>query len=793
MRLLPISCLLAVWLAPAGADAQGRLASLSGVIADATGAPLSQAVLMVRHESQGTERRLSVTGGTYRVDELVPGVYQVTATSDGFTPATIRIALAPGSAASVPFRLSLGRFTEDVLVTATEVAGGHESLRRLPGSVEIIDRDTLERSHVFTTNEALRKVPGLQVRDEEGFGLRPNIGVRGINPTRSTKVLLLEDGIPLTYAPYGDNASYYHPPIERFERIEVMKGGAQIAYGPQTVAGLINYVTPAPPSSPEGVLALTGGNRNYFNGHGTFGGTRGRAGWLFDYMRKQGDGARAHTNSQLNDLNAKVVVRAQDSGTWTFRGNYYSEDSNVTYSGLRLDEFEADPRSNPFRNDFFYVDRYGASATSAMTMGAAALTTNVYYSSFRRHWWRQSSNSAQRPNDSADPRCGGMANLNTACGNEGRLRQYHSGGIEPRVRLHHRAFGVTSETDVGVRLHFERQDRLQKNGDTPTARDGILVESNLRTNAAYSTFAQNRFLLGEWTITPGVRLEHVTYERTNRLAGGGAGISGRTAITQIVPGIGVSHATGGRLTWFAGVHRGFAPPRTEDIVSNAGGVVDLDPELSWNYEAGLRLAPRPGVRLDGTVFVLDYENQVVPASVAGGIGAAFTNGGATIHRGLELSGRIDTAALLASSHNLYVRAAYTAVPVARFAGTRFSNVPGFSSVSVTGNRLPYAPEHLASVTLGYMHPRGLDAAIEAVTTSRQFGDDLNTVASTADGQRGLLPGYTVWNTAISYSLPRATLFVAVKNLFDDLFIVDRSRGILPGVPRLVQAGVRLRF
>jgi Fe(3+) dicitrate transport protein len=260
------------------------------------------------------------------------------------------------------------------------------------------------------------------------------------------------------------------------------------------------------------------------------------------------------------------------------RGNYYSEDSNVTYSGLQQEEYVAAPRANPFRNDFFYADRYGASATHTFAMsGSAAITTNLYWNSFRRHWWRQSSNSAQRPNDAADPLCAGMANLNATCGNEGRLREYHAWGIEPRLSVHHRTLGVASETDLGIRAHFENQDRLQENGDTPTARSGALVESNVRTNAAYAGFVQNRFLFGDWTVTPGVRLEHVRYERTNRLANSGAGVTGETDLTRVIPGIGVSRTTGEQVTLFAGVHRGFAPPRTEDIISNTGGVIDLDP------------------------------------------------------------------------------------------------------------------------------------------------------------------------------------------------------------------------
>ena len=541
-------------------------------------------------------------------------------------------------------------------------------------------------------------------------------------------------------------------------------------------------------------MSLTGGNRDYVNGHASYGNTIGRTGFLLDYMRKQSDGARENSNSKLNDVNGKLVQTVGANQAWTFRGNYYSEDSNVTYSGLREDEYRANPRGNPFKNDFFFIDRYGTSATHAYRLtGDVALTTNVYFTSFRRHWWRQSSSSAQRPNDAADPTCGGMANLNTTCGNEGRLRQYYTWGAEPRLRVHHRLFAVASEADLGVRVHFERQDRRQENGDTPTARSGVLVERNLRLNQAYSAFAQNRFLIGGWTFTPGIRLEHVRFERTNRLANAGTGATGTTELVQAIPGFGVSYTAGERVTLFGGVHRGFAPPRTEDVITNEGGVVELDPELSWNSELGVRTTVAQGLRLDGTFFRMNYENQIVPASLAGGTGATLTNGGATLHQGLEVSARVDTAALLDSVHNTYLRVAYMYAPIARFTGVRFSGIPGFQNVSVSGNRLPYAPEQLLTIGVGYAHPFGLDVMVEAVRTSGQFGDDLNTAAPTPDGQRGLIPAYTVWNTAVNYDSGRATVFLTVKNLLDDQFIVDRTRGILPGSPRLVQAGLKLRF
>jgi Fe(3+) dicitrate transport protein len=788
--------------APLGFAGGIERASVSGHVIDDAGAAVRGAIVTVRRSAAGIEKTATTDdAGAFSFDGLVAGRYDVSTVAEGFSVATRAVELSPGEASVVEFALRPGSFTEEVAVVATTIVGTPEEAARIPGSFDRIDRETLETAHVFNFSEALRKVSGLTVRDEEGFGLRPNIGIRGLNPTRSTKVLLLEDGIPFTYAPYGDNASYYHPPVERYEAIEVLKGAGQIAYGPTTVGGVINYITPDPPDRPSGAISLTGGNKNYFNGEVSFGDTVGNTGYLLSFMRKQGEGARASMRFGLNDFNAKAVITISPRQTLTLKGSYYGEDSNVPYSGLRTDEYEENPRQNPFHNDFFYGDRVGLSARHALLLDEdVLLTTSVYGSFFRRHWWRQSSNSNERPNDALDPNCGGLANLDTDCGNQGRLRQYYFLGVEPRLTFNHALFGARNEAEVGVRIHYENQNRVQKNGPLPTSRDGVIVEDNVRRTRAFSAFVQNRFLFGRFTLTPGVRVERIHYERANLLAPNpdtkGFGVTGETDITQVIPGVGASFNVAESTTIFGGVHRGFSPPRTEDIINNTtGGSVELDPELSWNYEAGVRSLVRPGLRVDATFFRMDYENQVVPASIAGGVGATFTNGGETLHQGLELTSRVDTGTLAGSSHNVYARVAYTWVPIARFEGRRFSNIAGSTDVSVSGNRLPYAPEHLVNFNLGYSHPVGIDALVEAVRVGDQFADDINSIEPSADGQRGLIPAYTIWNLTVNYTpetIP-TTFFVTVKNLADDTFIVDRARGAIPSVPRLVQAGLKFRF
>jgi Fe(3+) dicitrate transport protein len=659
---------------------------------------------------------------------------------------------------------------------------GRRDLGLLPGSAYVLDARALETSRALTANEALRKLPGLTVRDEEGLGLRPNVGVRGLNPTRSTKTTLLEDGIPLAYAPYGDNASYYHPPVERFELVELLKGAGQIAFGPQTIGGLVNYVTPSPPTALGGFVSGALGDREYSVGRLRLGGHR----MLLDYIRKGGDGARDHMETRLHDVNYKVVLGAKRPVT--LRANYFTESSTLTYSGLTQAEFERlGPRYNPFENDAFESRRLGVSATSHLALGAAILTTSLYGASFERDWWRQSSTTTDAqggPGVAAARLAGEPIDPDTILSVQGRLREYLTWGLEPRVRLPYAIAGMAAELQAGFRAHFERQDRRQENGASPTARTGTLVEDNLRRTRAYSAFVVQRFARGAWSLAPGLRYERIGSERTNRLPGGS---EGSDALDQWIPSLGATWSPSSTATVFAGVHGGFAPPRTEDIIGSSGTVTDVGPEESVNWELGARLSPAPGGELQATLFRNDFRRLIAVGSIAAG--STPLAEGEALFMGGELSGHYRHAG------GASLRAAYTWVPVAEQSAP-FRQVVGGAVVggSAAGNRQPYAPEHLLTAAVGYAW-RGLDAQVEAVHVGEQFADFANTVAPSADGQRGRLAAHTLWNATLNQRLgpPGATAFVAVKNVGDRVVIVDRTRGIQVAISRVLQAGIKLAF
>jgi len=671
----------------------------------------------------------------------------------------------------------------EIAVARIDVIGSKDQQFRQSSTSTIIEQQDLESARVMTTNEALRKVPGVVVRDEEGFGIRPNISIRGLNPTRSTKVMLLEDGIPLAFAPYGDNASYYYPSIDRFSRIEVQKGANQVKFGPQTIGGVINHITPDAPEEFRGWGSIMLGNRDYTNAHLNVGGN----GMLLDYTHKSGDGNRDNTHLNIDDLNFKFTKAINDFHAVTFRANYFSENSVVGYSGLTLAEFRNfGGEYYPYENDSFDTKRYGASLTHDWQVtDNALLRTNYYYSYFDRDWWRSSSNSNDTLGGASNctllrnQRVAGLrVDPNICQANQGRLRTYETYGVEPRLTVDH---GM-GQFEAGFRLHYEDQDRRQVNGITPTARSGVRVEDNLRETKAYSGFISNRFDIGNFNITPVLRYEHIDNTRINNLNGQ----RGSEVLTEWVPGVSAAYTMNDQYTIFGGVHKGFAPPRVEDMIVGNGST-EVAAEESTNYELGFRARPTKAFSIESTAFYNDFANLIAVGSVAANL-PALSQGEARF-AGLEVLGTYDF------DNGMYSRVAYTWLPIAEQTSP-FRRVDNNAIVggSASGNRQPYAPKNTITAAFGY-RKGNWDAMIEAVHVGKQYGDFAETVAVNATGINGEIASYTIYNAAINYKMPeyKTTVFLVGKNIFDKEYIVDRTRGILTGMPALVQVGARYDF
>lgn len=678
-------------------------------------------------------------------------------------------------------------------------------LSGVPGSANYLKPLEMKRIAPITGNEVFRKVPGINAVDEEGAGLRANIGIRGLDPDRSANVLILEDGIPIQLNPYGEPEMYYTPAIDRMSAIEIVKGSGQILFGPRTIGGVINYITADPPAEAETQVSLKGGSGGYFSAQTQFGTTVGNVGLVAGYLYKRADQLGV-TGFDIHDFSAKSQVVLSDKSSVAFKLQVYRETSNSTYIGLTQSMYDrGDYYTVMAPDDQLNVNRYAASISHKYFISPKLkLRTNAYAYTVSRDWRRQgfSANAAAANQTGVvwgDPSVAGGAvyMLNEA---NWRNRAFLVAGVESKLTWDFLLGRHKQTLEAGARLLHESAHEVELKGSSPRARSGSVVADERRPGLAASGFVQQKFqITSRLTTTLGVRLESYQFDREILWAKGANGtfkdtnIVASSQLTSLIPGLGFNYLIKNNVSIYGGVHKGFAPPLIKNSVSTTGEVFPLDEQESWNYELGWRASISEGFQFEAGGFWMDFSKQVIPVSESsGGSGSGFVNGGKTIHAGLEAAFKIDFGQLLQSKYAFYWEANGTFAK-STFAADRFV---GSEKVNVKGNDLPYAPRLLTTQTLGFAAPGGFEIQVTGNYVSSQFSNQLNTVAASADGRTGQLKAYTVMDAAARYKWPKRklSLFASVKNMTDARYIASRRpTGIKVGIPRTVLAGLEFRF
>ena len=737
------------------------------------------------------ESKLTNGVGAFELVDVPEGAFSVRVTAEDFEPVEVSV-----SAATTHLSVALAEIRHNT--AAIEVVARAKDLRTaIPGSLHVISRNELIAAKPIDANEVLRRVPGINLREDSGpVATRLNIGMRGLNPNRSRKVLVLEDGIPIALAPYGEPDMYYSPPIERMSRVEILKGSGQIAHGPQTVGGVLNFVTPDPPAKFHGELDLEGGQRDLFVGSALLGGSNRdqSIGWIGTYLHKQGNGWRRFYYD-IEDAQMKLNLRPSQSHALAVKAGVYDEISNSTYLGLTTSMYQQNPHQNPVPSDTLDVERRSGSVSHAYTINpSAVLSSAVFIYTTKRYWGRQDFDRADRGRDylgiAGDPSvAGGGLYLRNSAGNRNRL--FNVFGAQSNYGLQHR-YGYLH---AGVRYIYEKARDQRVDGNGFTARTGVIRDDEFRTGQALAGYLQSRFVIGaRVTLTPGVRFVHYNQERhitRKRVKGDPTNVDIRNdnGVITAIPGLGFSVRAHDEVTLFAGVHRGFAPPGTKIAITSSGENLDLDAELSWNYEAGIRLLGDRSVTGEFVFFRMDFSNQIITAAESGGATTTITNGGATLHQGFESSAKVhwDRIADL-TGWSVYTDLRYTYLPTAEFTNNSLYD----------GNRLPYAPERTVGAIIGVKQYGGLSFQLDLSAIGSQFGDNGQTIAPSADGTVGQLPSYQVANLNVAYEIRRERWvfepYFTIKNALDEIYISSRApQGIQPGLFRQVNGGLRISF
>jgi Fe(3+) dicitrate transport protein len=649
---------------------------------------------------------------------------------------------------------------EIILPRINVIANDEQAISKLPGSVAVIEAEELALKQPLSTQDALKAVPGIVIREEEGYGFIPNIGMRGLNPNRSQKLLVLEDGVPVAPGLFLANESYYSPRIERMQSIEVLKGAAGLRYGPTTIGGVVNYKTKDPQ---EGVklTAKTG-----THGYGLLGVDAGGVSDSGDTIAgvsaitSRGDGFR-HNGFDMTDLVLKGGRQINENQWLSAKFTYYENDVNTSYVGLRKNEYRNDPDKNPAPNDYFITDRTSFDINHEWNINnAVKLQTLMYWTQLSRDYWRRDVQS-KNANGTTFRNCDSSLTANQYC-MTGRNRDFEMMGVDSRLFITHSSFGMKNETEIGLRLHSDHLNNQTVRSKTdPNARSGALTGNVTEKADGQALYLQNRFELSQQlAVTPGLRVEKYQQSLKNELTA----IYGETSNTELMPGIGATWQLVPQAQLFAGAFRGFSPAMTATAISSDGVDQQLDAERSVNYEIGLRGAMQK-LSYEATLFQMDFDNQIINQSLSGA--ADMANAGKTLNQGLEFALAYD----IGSGWQIDGNGTYVAT-------AEFKN----NALGPIGNRLPYAPELTANLNIGYTIAE-LKLNLGAYHVSSQYADAANTVIESDDGTKGKIAAYTTFNLNANYTFDKhLSLFASVRNLTNKNYIASRNPdGIFPGV------------
>ncbi len=715
---------------------------------------------------------------------------------------------------------------QDDNIEEVTIIGSREQALRLAGSAHYIGSDKLAKFAYSDIQRIAREVPGVSIQIEDGYGLRPNIGIRGVATERSGRITLLEDNVLIAPAPYSAPSAYYFPTVGRLSAIEVVKGPAAITQGPYTIGGALNMVSTPIPTPMSGNIITEAGEDSTYRVHATYGGrSESGFGYLLETHQWLSDGFqdidRSNNNTGLDveDYTIKLSYAPSNSAHGIeLKLQSTEQSSNQSYLGLTDRDFD----NNAFR-------RYGLSARDNIKTEheqqilrysydisySLDVSVTAYNNEHQRNWLKtegidfDGSSSAEDFDRTSWANVIQAINTGTNLGglNPDQLqsildgssdtpsgsiqlrsnnREYFSRGIQIGLNWDGMIGNSAHDLEFGIRLHEDEEDRLernsnysQSNGELALDDLGILGNAGNRVQEAraLAIHIHDNIQLGDWTLSPGLRYENIEQKRTRYTDGALRTFrDARQNDTQVfLPGLGILYQVSDSLSVLGGAHKGFTAP------SNSPNVNE---ETAINYELGFRYQ-NDSLSTELIGFMSDYDNILGECTSSSGsdctIGDAFNGDAATV-AGLELLVRANLAR--GGSYKIPVSLSYTLIN-GEF-DSDIADTDFFGSVS-KGDPLPYLPENQFLVSVGFEKNNW------AAYVSGNYVDEVCVRASCGAFEK-TDDTFTV-DIAANYQFNRAlNVYARVENLTSEEDILGRQPyGARPNKDRTVTVGLRFNF
>lgn len=709
---------------------------------------------------------------------------------------------------------------QEIVVSSQQILGSKFKARNRTGSAYYISPEEIRRLGYTDINRMLKAVPGVNMYEEDGFGLRPNISLRGTKAERSERISIMEDGVLAAPAPYSAPAAYYFPNVARMEAIEVLKGSSQVQYGPFTTGGAINLVSIPIPNSFSGKANISYGSKNTFKSHTSVGSSWKHFGYMVEYLRYQSDGFKKYEDHaakgfKRNDIIAKIRVKTDHvkgvNHALELKFGYADENSDETYVGLSADDFKKTPflRYAGSQMDKLKTDHRQWVATYLLTFfNKLKITTNAYYNYFHRNWYKlndvRAGITSKEKRSIADVLVDPETNIRyfdiltgkTDREEEALLvrannRTYRSRGIQTRAEYRFNLNEFFFDLEFGLRYHADEEDRFQwddsysmKNKKMVLFMEGIHgTNANRVTSAnALAGYLLAKLRYDAWTVTAGLRYEDVDllkkdYTKEDLARSGKVRIETPNHARVLIPGVGLHYQLMPAASVFFGIHKGFAPPSAE---------LYQKPESSVNMELGTRVAIG-NFRAELIGFYNNYSNML-------GSDLAASGGAGTLEQFNVGEARVKGAEFLVQYQplpkncnvRLPLQVSYT------YTDTEIRN--SFESHSwgnvVRGDEIPYIFKHALNMQLG----------IECKWFYANIGARYNSDMRTSPGQgtiaeREKVPANLIFDASLNVFVNKyLTVRLNAINLTNRVYLTSRHpAGLRAGHPFGIYAGANVQF
>jgi Fe(3+) dicitrate transport protein len=639
----------------------------------------------------------------------------------------------------------------------------------------VIDLDAQPQNVGNNYRQALSQTPSLVLVEESSPLI--SIGYRGLNPHRAQFTQVLRDGIPIHADQFGYPEAYYTPPLDTVDRIEFLHGGAALQYGPQP-GGSLNYITHRPRTDKPFSLRTQHvvGSDDLYSTFTSADGTVDKLGYYLYFNHRETDGFRsANSGYDLDTAAIKLLYTLDNGGKIIFNADTY-EETHGEPGGLTKEAFDSGNLDATRLFDSFTLERDSVSVTYEIEPTADSFfTTTAWWSDYTRYSKRQ--------------RGGGFGTLPTgpdAGSNSIEDQQFETLGIDSRYRVNWGGANRDHTFSTGVQLYHVDSPRVESRGATPGASSGDVRKSSDREVLYAPVFAENKFTFGQFSITPGIRLENFRQEVKERVNLDKIDPLSPLAEKEVsenvlLGGLGAEYATDDRSAVYANISQGYRPQIfTEAVPLNNGQIIndDLSEGKSLEYEIGYRSRPLDWLSFDASAFLLSFKDQIGTVTNPD-LTSTLENVGDSVHKGIDLSVNTDLLDLIAGTDSYGSLIWYVN---GTLLDAEFTDGPS------DGFTPQYAPDYILRTGFTYSYKNLGKISLGGTFVNDHFADNTNTAAYE-------VPGYMVWDLTAEYRVhENVRLIAGINNLFDESYFTRvRPDGIDPSNERNYYIGASFEF